>query len=277
VGPTASGTPSNTNRLLPTGIVGGILMRHFDLLLMRHPHLRSIDYQRLVQRVKTDPPAHWDEFVTACAPIVLTAALRMARPVGNVKALAEQAVVQVFQMLAENDYALIRAYVGYGKFPSELVRLTQLVPALAEPRQGREFPALSGETAIEDADAPVPALDARYVELLEKEGDRFVTAVRRVVQVLHRQDRLMLGLRYEQGLSVRELDQVFRLGTPERVAGILDRLVLDLQPVVAVASAWELDHAQRHALARRVLFRVFSEGSLESNEDLATSPALQHH
>jgi hypothetical protein len=252
-------------------------MRHIDLLLMRHPHLRSIDYQRLVQRVKTDPPAHWDEFVAACTPIVLTAALRMARPVGNVKALAEQAVVQVFQMLAENDYALIRAYVGYGKFPSELVRLTQLVPALAEPRQGREFPALSGETAIEDADAPVPALDARYVELLEKEGDRFVTAVRRVVQVLHRQDRLMLGLRYEQGLSVRELDQVFRLGTPERVAGILDRLVLDLQPVVAVASAWELDHAQRHALARRVLFRVFSEGSLESDEDLATSLALQHH
>jgi len=185
VGPTASGTPSDSNRLLPTGIVGGILMRHFDLLLMRHPHLRSIDYQRLVQRVKTDPPAHWDEFVEACAPIVLTAALRMARPVGNVKALAEQATVQVFQMLAENNYALIRAYVGYGKFPSELVRLTQLVPALAEPRQGREFPALSGEMAIEDDDAPVPALDACYVELLEKEGDRFVTAVRRVVQVLH--------------------------------------------------------------------------------------------
>ena len=53
-------------------------MRHFDLLLMRHPHLRSIDYQRLVQRVKNDPAAHWDEFVAACAPVVLTAALRLA-------------------------------------------------------------------------------------------------------------------------------------------------------------------------------------------------------
>ena len=49
-------------------------MRHLDLLLMRHPHLRSIDYQRLVQTVKEDPSAHWDEFVEACAPIVLTAA-----------------------------------------------------------------------------------------------------------------------------------------------------------------------------------------------------------
>ena len=252
-------------------------MRHFDLLLMRHPHLRSIDYQRLVQRVKTDPPAHWDELVEACTPIVLTAALRMARSVGNAKALAEQATVQVFQMLAKDDYALIRAYVGYGKFPSELVRLTQLAPVLAEPRQGREFPALSGETAIEDADAPVPALDSQYVELLEKEGPDFVTAVRRVVQVLHRRDRLMLGLRYEQGLTVRELDQIFRLGTPERVAGILDRLVSSIQPIVAVASAWELDDAQRHALARRVLFLVFSSGSLESDEDLDASPALQHH
>ena len=252
-------------------------MRHFDLLLMRHPHLRSIDYQRLIQRVKTDPPAHWDEMVEACAPIVLTTALRLARPVGNARALAEQAVVQVFQMLAENDYALIRAYVGYGKFPSELVRLTQLAPVLAEPRRDREFPALSGETAIEDADAPVPALDPRYVELFEKEGPAFATAVRRVVHALHRRDRLMLGLRYEQGLTVRELDQVFRLGSPERVAGILDRLIVTLQPVVAVASAWELDDAQRHALARRVLFEVFASGSLESDEDLATSPALQHH
>ena len=277
MGPTASGTPWDSNRLLPTGIVGGILMRHFDLLLMRHPHLRSIDYQRLVQRVKTDPSAHWDELVEACTPIVLTAALRMAQPVGNAKALAEQATVQVFQMLAENDYELIRSYVGYGKFPSELVRLTQLAPALAEPRQGREFPGLSGDAAIEDRDAPVPALDARYVELFEKEGSPFVTAVRRVVQVLHRRDRLMLGLRFEQGLSVRELDQIFRLGTPERVAGILDRLVSSIQPIDAVASAWELDDAQRHALARRVLFQVFSEGSLESDEDRTTSPALQHH
>ena len=46
-------------------------MRHFDLLLMRHPHLRAIDYQRLVQRVKEDPAAHWNELVEACAPIVL--------------------------------------------------------------------------------------------------------------------------------------------------------------------------------------------------------------
>ncbi len=252
-------------------------MRHFDLLLMRHPHLRSIDYQRLVQRVKTDPAAHWDELVEACTPIVLTAALRMARSVGNAKALAEQATVQVFQRLAENDYALIRSYVGYGKFPSELVRLTQLAPALAEPRQGREFPALSGEAAIEDADAPVPALDPHYAGLFEKEGPDFVTAVRRVVQVLHRRDRLMLGLRYEQGLTVRELDQIFLLGTPQRIAGILDRLILTLQPIVAVAAAWELDDAQRHALARRVLFQVFSQGSLESDEDLDTSPALQHH
>jgi hypothetical protein len=277
VGPAASGTPSNSNRLLPSGIVGGILMRHFDLLLMRHPHLRSIDYQRLVQRVKTDPPAHWDELVEACTPIVLTAALRMAHSVGNAKALAEQATVQVFEMLAANNYALIRSYVGYGKFPSELVRLTQLAPALADARRGREFPALLGESAIEDHEAPVPALDARYLELFEKEGLGFVTAVRRVVHVLHRRDRLMLGLRYEQGLSVRELDQIFRLGTPQRVAGILDRLVSSIQPIVAVASAWELDDQQRHALARRVLFQVFSSGSLESDEDLTTSPALQHH
>jgi hypothetical protein len=251
-------------------------MRHFDLLLMRHPHLRSIDYQRLVQRVKNDPAAHWDEFVAACAPVVLTAALRLARNVGNAEAVAELATVQVFQELAAHNFALVRSYIGYGKFPSELVRLTQQAPVLAEARASREFPAPDGTAAIDDPDAPIPALDAKYISLLEQEGEKFIEAVRRVVRILHRQDRLMLGLRYEQGLQARELDQVFRLGSPERVAGILDRLIEQLQPIVAVAEAWQLDGAQRHALARRVLFGIFSEGSLETDEDAATAPALQH-
>jgi hypothetical protein len=251
-------------------------MRHIDLLLMRHPHLRSVDYQRLVQRVKEDPAAHWDEFVDACAPVVLTAALRLARTVGNAEAVAHQATVQVFQKLASNNYALVRSYIGYGKFPSELVRLTQQAPVLAEARVSREFPELDGTSPIEDPDAPVPSLEAKYVSLLEQEGEKFVEAVRRVIRILHRQDRLMLGLRYEQGLHCRELDQLFRLGSPERVAGILDRLIEQIQPIVAVAEAWQLEGAQRHALARRVLFGIFSEGSLETDEDAATAPALQH-
>jgi hypothetical protein len=251
-------------------------MRHLDLLLMRHPHLRSIDYQRLVQRVKEDPSAHWDELVEACAPIVLTAAERLARQVGNQKAVAEQATVQVFQRLADDDFALLRAYVGYGKFPSELVRLTQQAPVLAEARRAREYPEVSPLRPIVDPDFEVPALEEVYVALLEREGGRFVTAVRRVVHVLHRRDRLLLGLRFEQGLTCRELDHVFRIGSPERVAGILDRLLDQIQPLVAVAKAWELDGAQRHALAHRILFEIFSEGSLESDDDKITSPALQH-
>ena len=129
---------------------------------------------------------------------------------------------------------------------------------------------------IVDADFEVPALEDGYVHLLEKEGGRFVTAVRRVVHVLHRRDRLMLGLRFEQGLTCRELDQVFRIGSPERVAGILDRLLAQIQPLVAVAEAWELDDAQRHALAHRVLFEIFASGSLESDEGHTHAPALQH-
>lgn len=251
-------------------------MRHLDLLLMRHPHLRSIDYQRLVQRVKEDPAAHWDELVEACAPVVLTAAERLAREVGNQKAVAEQATVQVFEKLAEDDFALLRAYVGYGKFPSELVRLTQLTPVLSEARRDREYPAISAEAPIVDPDFEVPALDDRYVHLLEKEGGRFVTAVHRVIHVLHRRDRLMLGLRFEQGLTCHELDQVFRIGSPARVASILDRLLDQIQPLVAVSEAWELERSQRHALAHRVLFEIFSGSSLESDEQKATSPALQH-
>lgn len=250
-------------------------MRHFDVLLLRHPHLRNIDYQRLLQRVKTDPPAHWDELVEASAPIVHTAALRLASRLGNAPSVAEAALQQVFEQIRRDDFAIVRAYVGYGKWPSELVRLTQLAPALRDARREREFPEQSLDRPIADPDQSVPVLEPRFAALLEQEGEKFFVAMRRVIRVLHRRDRLMLGFRYEQGLSLRELDQIFRLGTPERVGKLLDRLLGYLQPIRAVGDAWEMPHEQRHALLRVVVHRLYSESSMETEEDRTIAPALQ--
>jgi len=127
-----------------------------------------------------------------------------------------------------------------------------------------------------DDDQPVPVLEARYADLLEKEGERFFVAMKRVIGVLHRRDRLMLGFRYEQGLTLRELDMIFRLGTPQRVGNLLDRLLGILQPLRAVGDAWEMPHEQRHALLRVVVHKLFDEGSMETDEDRAAGPALQH-
>jgi len=251
-------------------------MRHLDLLILRHPHLRNVDFQRLVQRVKKDPAAHWDELVDASAPIVHTMALRMADGLGNRDPLAEEATLQTFQALARDDYAVVRDYVGYGKWPSELVRTLQRTPVMSEARRAREYPPVDPAIALDDPDQPVPVLEPKYAELLEKEGERFFVAMKRVVGVLHRRDRLMLGFRYEQGLSLREIDQIFRVGTPDRVGKLLDRLLGYLQPIRAVGDAWEMPHEQRHALLRVVVHRLYGEGTMETDEDRTTGPALQH-
>lgn len=250
-------------------------MRHLDLLLLRHPELRKVDYQRLVQKVKQDPSQHWGELVDASAPIVYTAALRLAQHKGNAESLAEEATREVFDRIAANDFAVVRDYVGYGKWTSELVRLTQLTPALAELRADREYPELGLDRPIEDADQPVPVLEARFAQLLDKEGDRFFDAMGKVIGVLHRRDRLMLGLRYEQGLTLRELDQVFRLGTPERVGSLLDRLLGYLQPLRAVGDAWQMPHEQRHALLRVVVRHLYQRISMETDADRKIAPAMQ--
>lgn len=250
-------------------------MRHFDVLLLRHPHLRHIDYQLLLQRAKTDPPAHWDELVEASAPIVFTAALRLAQFTGSAASVADAATLQVFEQIRRDDFAIVRAYVGYGKWVSELVRLTQLSPALADARRGREFPPQDLAAPLDDPDRAIPVLDPRFATLLEQEGERFFTSMRRVIRVLHRRDRLLLGFRYEQGLSLRELDQIFRLGTPERVGNLLDRLLGYLQPIRAVGDAWEMPHDQRHALLRLVVHRLYAEESMETDEDRSIAPALQ--
>ncbi len=248
-------------------------MRHYDVLLVRHPHLRHIDYQRLLQRAKSDPAGHWDELVDVSAPLVYTAAQRLAPQNSNAASVAEATTVKVFEQIRRDDFSIVRAYVGYGKWASQLVRLTQL--ALAEDRRERDYPSQDLATALADPDQPIPALDPRFAALLEQEGERFFTAMRRVIHVLHRRDRLMLGFRYEQGLSLRELDQIFRLGTPERVGKLLDRLLGYLQPIRAIGDAWDMPHDQRHALLRVVVQRLYAESSMETYEDRAITPALQ--
>lgn len=243
---------------------------------MRHPRLRHVDYQRLVQRVKLDPPAHWDEFVDATIPVVFGVAKRLARGAAQPDAVAEEATRQLYHDLKVDDFAVIRAYVGYGRFPSQLVRMLMKTEALRDGRRGREFPPVDLAVPIDDADQPVPVLDGRYADLLEKEGERFFVAMKRVIGVLHRRDRLMLGFRYEQGLTLRELDQLFRLGTPERVGNLLDRLLAVLQPLRAVGDAWDMPHEQRHALLRVVVHRLYGENSMETDEDRSSGPALQH-
>jgi hypothetical protein len=250
-------------------------MRHLDLLVVRHPRLRKIDYQRLIQRAKADPAAHWNEIVETSAPIVYTMALRFASHLGNSEALAEEATKQVFDRIRRNDFAILRDYVGYGKWTTLLVRLTQRAPALAELRREREHPVGHAGQALEDADGPIPSLEPRYADLLAQEGDRFFTAMRRVLGTCHRRDRLMLGFRYEQGLTLRELDQIFRLGTPQRVAALLDRLLGSLQPIRAVADAWSMPIAQRHALLRVVVQRLYATESMETDETKPIAPALQ--
>jgi len=156
------------------------------------------------------------------------------------------------------------------------VRILMKTDALRDARRGREYPPVDLALPIEDDAQPVPVLEARYADLLEKEGERFFVAMKRVIGVLHRRDRLMLGFRYEQGLTLRELDMIFRLGTPQRVGNLLDRLLGILQPLRAVGDAWEMPHEQRHALLRVVVHKLFDEGSMETDEDRAAGPALQH-
>jgi hypothetical protein len=247
-------------------------MRHLDLLLMRHPHLRDIDYQQLAQRTKTDPEALWGEFVEACAPIVYTMALRLSEHAPHAQSRAEEATRQVFETLRDDDFQALRDYVGYGKLPTLLARLTHLSAAVQEVT---EDPTPDPSQRLDDPDGAIEVLEPQYAELLGKEGEPFLRAMEQVVSLLHRDDRLLLALRYEQELTLAEVDQLLRLGSPARVGSLLERVVAKLQPLSAVVDAWELSPEQRQALTRVVLARIFSRGSLATPEEAAVAPATQ--
>ena len=243
-------------------------MKHIDRMIQQDPELRHVDYQRLVQRLKEDPQAHWAELVRVSSPIVFTAAGRLASHLPEGEALADRATLQVFERLAEDDYAIIRGYVGFGRFPSLLVRLTEETPALEALVDGPR-------PDSEDPDQPTPDLSPRLADLIVEEGEALPSALFKVMRRLHRQDRLLLAMRYEQGLSLRELDQIFRLGSPERVGALLVRLLHSLQPLAAVMEAWQVEAEQEEALAQGILRKIFAEHSLGTEEEQKAQPALQ--
>lgn len=250
-------------------------MQHLDLLLKKHPALRSVDHQRLVQRAKADPAAVWPELVEVSIPIVYTAALRLADDLRNGPAMAEEATREVFERLRHDDFAILRGYVGFGKWPSLLVRLTQQTTVLSQRRQEHEQPAQPHMLTVNDPDQPIPALDPAVARQLEAEGQRFVDAMRKVIGVLHRRDRLMLSLRYEQGLTLRQIDQIYHIGSALRVGSTLDRLADSLQPLRAICEAWKVSPEQKHAILREIVGKVFLQ-SMESSQDRPSAPALQH-
>jgi hypothetical protein len=85
----------------------------------------------------------------------------------------------------------------------------------------------------------------------------------------------MLSLRFEQGLTLAQLDQIFRIGSAHRVGSILERLADSLQPLRAVCQAWNVTPDQKHAILGEVVRKIF-EQSMESSEERPSAPALQH-
>lgn len=256
-------------------------MKHIQRLIQEDPQLRHVDYQRLVQKAKGDPDAHWEELVRVSAPIVYTAAARLADHLPEGASVAEEATRQVFASLVNDDYAILRSYVGYGKWPSLLVRLTEQCPLLSERRRDREYPETTDATrppvALSDPDGAIGGLDPQIEELCEKEGERFLEALRKALKIMHRRDRLMMAMRYEQGLTLVELDQIFRLGSPERVASLLKRIRHSLQPFAAVASAWNLAEEQEEPLLRFTLGRILREHTLATVNEDKLAPAVASH
>jgi len=237
-------------------------MHHLDLLIQKHPKLRSIDYQQLIQRAKADPAAHWDEIVESCAPIAFSLALRLAGGRRNAEAIAEEATAQLFGLLAEDDFRRIREYVGFGRWPSLLLRWTAQVDALA--------------SDWDDEDPGIPEMSPETAALFEKEGPGFPKHMKQVLGGLHRGDRLLLGMRYDSRLTLHELDHLFRLGSPMRIQSLLERLAESLQPLRAVGEAWKLSTEQREAVLAKVVADLFEENSMESDEDRKVAEALQH-
>jgi len=256
-------------------------MRHIVRLIQEDPTLRHTDFERLVQKAKEDPRAHWGELVRASAPIVFTMAERLSAHLPEGGSVAEGVTRQVFERIADDDFAIVRSHVGFGKWTSLLLRLTQQSPLLARRRHGREWPALAEEGPVaielEDRDGSIPALQPRIQDLCEKEGERFLDAMVKALRTLHRRDRLLLAMRYEQGLSLAELDLIFRLGTPERVASLLARTRNSLQPFVAVREAWNLPADQEEALLRHILGQIFRARSLATHEHAPQAPAVPSH
>jgi RNA polymerase sigma factor (sigma-70 family) len=205
------------------------------------------ELSELLSLTPADPAAvetrAWEAFVAAYSRVILHAVRSVYRD-GDA---AMDAYAYVLEKLRENDFRRLRTFSasGSGKFTTWLVVVARRLAndwhrhrygrwrdgsddsAVArEERAGRRRLVDLTAEAIELQDLPDLTLARPDAELVSEEIHSALVAE---IEALDAPDRLLIKLRFEDGLTAKDIATVTRLGTPFHVYRRLTRILATLK------------------------------------------------
>jgi len=192
----------------PVPTSGGLL--HLEGLARLEDRHRSLSFEAARAAVLDDVENSWRFFVEKYSRFVYSIALRLLP--GSLEGredLAQDTYLSVFSRLQGDNYRLLRDFRGRCRFTTYLFRMVQTSRSEALRRAGREgerteYIDFSDEAnrAIQAAvqDGKVDAFDIPSVS-----PQRLRDHITRAVEGLSPREKLLLRLRFQEGLKLREL------------------------------------------------------------------------
>jgi RNA polymerase sigma factor (sigma-70 family) len=233
----------------------------FEALAALEDRHRSLTFAEARRAVLEDHDDGWRVFVEKYSRFVYTVALRLLTdPPQQREERAQQIYCLVFERLQRDDYRILREFQGRCRFTTYLFRMVQTSRSsvLRHVRRERERidyvdftdemnRGLLAAAAEEDPDRDAPALSPEKLQ----------RTVERLLSDLSPRERLLVRLRFQKGLKLRELAEVLGLRDTNAAAYALRKAVERFEPLTALAGGQWSAPEQKLVLAvlDRQLFR----------------------
>jgi RNA polymerase sigma factor (sigma-70 family) len=210
----------------------------FEALSALEDRHRSLTFAEARRAVIEDREDGWRIFVEKYSRFVYTVALRLLTdPPQQREERAQQIYCSVFERLQRDDYRILREFQGRCRFTTYLFRMVQTARSSVLRRVQREREridyvdfademnrGLLAAAKAEDPDRDAPALSP----------EKLRGATERLLADLSPRERLLVRLRFQKGLKLRELAEVLSLRDTNAAAYALRKALERFEPLAAL-------------------------------------------
>jgi RNA polymerase sigma factor (sigma-70 family) len=200
---------------------------------------RSLTFADAREAVLAGHEGGWRVFVEKYSRFVYTVALRLLTdPPPQREEQAQQVYCSVFERLRRDDFRILRDFQGRCRFTTYLFRMVQtsrssLLRGVQRERERVDYVDFADEANraviaaadAEEADREAPALSP---EKLRHE-------IERLLDDLSPRERLLVKLRFQKGLKLREIAEVLGLRDTNAAAYELRKALQRFEPLSALA------------------------------------------
>ncbi len=191
----------------------------------RHKDLSFLDVRNILLK---DEPSGWSIFVDKYSRFVYTVALKLIGPTSDAEELAHEIYYEVFEKLHENDFRIIKGFKGKAEFQTYLFRIVQTIKSKVLRNLKKHHEKLDFVDFTDQAFSKIASHEewSRAVDWSFISVEEIRKPVLDTVGELNARERLMLRLRFQKGLKLREIADLMNLPDTNKAAYEL-RKILD--------------------------------------------------